>query len=390
MKTQIVLGTFFGDEGKGSTVQWLCKRAIDCGESPIVIRFSGGQQAGHRIVFDHMAHVCSSFGAGILLGVPTFLNENVTIDPICMREEYEHRGNENIIPKIYIHESCRVTTPYDVCANTSDKKVLGDGSCGMGIFHTFKRCKLQPATLKEVLYNPRWYLRRVRKYYGCQQDKTLEDRFVENCKWLSSFAKICDDPSYAVFDHYNPGCEPVYIFEGSQGLLLDMDCGFMPHCTPSRTGLNGIPEKYLKDAEVYLVMRTYLTRHGNGYEPCNSAVVEMYFNPLHEPTNPYDDYQGYFKYGVFDFSLLKRTCDRHRLDNYIAQYGVKLNVSLTHIDCLRHDMIPYIDTKGRIGMTSRNSFVEELYNIIPSLNKTYGSFSDTLSDTQFKLLKAKE
>ena len=43
MKKQIVLGTFFGDEGKGSTVQWLCKEAIDRGEKPIVIRFSGGQ-----------------------------------------------------------------------------------------------------------------------------------------------------------------------------------------------------------------------------------------------------------------------------------------------------------------------------------------------------------
>ena len=42
------------------------------------------------------------------------------------------------------------------------------------------------------------------------------------------------------------------IWEGSQGLLLDMERGFMPHCTPSKVGLNGIPEKCLENAEVYL------------------------------------------------------------------------------------------------------------------------------------------
>ena len=46
MAVKVVLGTFFGDEGKGSTVQWLCKKAIAQGKNPAVVRFSGGPQSG--------------------------------------------------------------------------------------------------------------------------------------------------------------------------------------------------------------------------------------------------------------------------------------------------------------------------------------------------------
>lgn len=70
---KIVIGSLFGDEGKGNIVQHLCKEAISRGKSPCVIRFSGGPQCGHRVIHNKIEHVFSSFGSGSLLNVPTFI-----------------------------------------------------------------------------------------------------------------------------------------------------------------------------------------------------------------------------------------------------------------------------------------------------------------------------
>lgn len=97
----------------------------------------------------------------------------------------------------------------------------------------------------------------------------------------------------------------VLIFEGSQGLLLDMDCGFYPHVTPSRVGLNGVPKKYLKDAEVYLVTRSYLTRHGNGYEP--KYKLEANLEKFKE-SNTFNEFQLDFNWRQgYSAELLKDT-----------------------------------------------------------------------------------
>lgn len=385
MKTQIVLGTFFGDEGKGSTVQWLCKEAIDRGEKPIVIRFSGGQQAGHRIICNGIEHVCSLFGSGVLLGVPTYLDRNVIVDPICMYEEYQQLVEKGVTPIVYIHPQCRVTTPYDVNANVKDERVLGHGSCGMGIFHTFKRCedddkkdpfeRLYNVNILDAFHDPKNYLNQVRAYYGCETMNDWEEKFIACCQWLRDFATIKLDYD---FDECT-----IFIFEGSQGLLLDMECGFMPNCTPTKVGLNGVPEIYLKDAEVFMVMRIYLTRHGNGYNPFREDVVREHFY-LDEPTNPNDGFQGVFKYGVFEENLLRRVIDRHHIDNLKLQHQFKLYGVITHLDCAKTtDCIPFLDrnqdyTRVKIG---RFLSFQSLY-----FDKLYGSYSPELSNEQFKII----
>ena len=64
-KNQIVLGSLFGDEGKGATVQFLCQEKIEEGCIPLVVRFSGGPQAGHRVIHNGIEHVCSLVGSGV-------------------------------------------------------------------------------------------------------------------------------------------------------------------------------------------------------------------------------------------------------------------------------------------------------------------------------------
>jgi adenylosuccinate synthase len=355
IKTQIVLGTFFGDEGKGSTVQNLCKKELDSGNYPLVIRYSGGPQAGHRVIYNNIEHICSSFGSGVLLNIPTYLNENVLIDPISLKLEYEKLISNNINPVIYINRNCRVITPYDVNANINDNINLNNGSCGKGIFKTFNRynkCFIN-YYLKDIIININNFIKIVKNFYKIENDEltVIDNLFIESFNWLKTYAVIVSD-IYEIPDVNS------YIFEGSQGLLLDMETGFMPHCTPSKVGLNAIPEKYLNDVDVYFVMRNYITRHGNGYLPQYAELVYEFFN-LDEPTNRDDGYQGKFRYGIFNIDLLKRVFDRICLDNYKAIYNIKTHGVITHMDCLKTNDIPILEN-NKIKFIKDNNFIKKI------------------------------
>ena len=319
---KIVLGSLFGDEGKGATVQFLCKEELNKGIIPLVIRFSGGPQAGHRVLHNGISHVCSLTGSGVLLNCPTYLHENVMIDPISLMNEVRSLWTFGISPQIFIHPYCRVIYPDDIYKNKSNEKTIKDGTCGCGIYECFKR-NLGKFDIFKTISCATAAPKEYAKLYKLQHNV---EEFVEACEWINKFCHIrkLED----IEDNYGS-----LIFEGSQGLLLDMDNGFMPNCTPSKVGLNGIPEKYLQNAEVYLVMRSYLTRHGNGYDPVGEDFVRKYFRHLEEPTNLDDGPQGRFKIGVLDLDLVIRSFDRNHLDNYQRMYNIEYNVVITHMDC---------------------------------------------------------
>lgn len=153
------------------------------------------------------------------------------IDPISTKIEFEQLQSKGITPKLYVNPFLKIITPYDVAANQSDKKVLEHGSCGEGIYHTFKRCADDyDLRFSVAALGPRNALAFVRGYYHVDVNPEWEEKFAEAMHWLKAYAET---------DNYNSVTEDydTLIFEGSQGLLLDMDCGFMPHCTPSKVGV---------------------------------------------------------------------------------------------------------------------------------------------------------
>lgn len=327
MEVKIVLGHTFGDEGKGVTTQYLCKKAIEEGKRPIVIRFSGGAQAGHTVVNEGITHICSSFGSGVLLGVPTYLLNTFYLDPVSLVKEYEALVAKGITPTIGWSYFCHVVTPYDIMAGQMNAKVIEDGTCGKGIYGTFSRytnsvgIQRSSAALCSVKETDA-LLESAARYHGFERDKDLEHDFHITCFNLSNLGAFHD--MLHVENNYD-----VLIFEGSQGLLLDMDCGFFPHVTPSNVGLNGVPERYLKDAEVFLVTRTYTTRHGNGYKP--RLLMEYDLSNKFE-TNVNNKFQGEFKTGMLEVGLLNSAYERHCLDNYKVKYNMKYNLVITHMD----------------------------------------------------------
>lgn len=322
MEVKIVLGHTFGDEGKGVTVQWLCKKAIEEGKKPLVVRFSGGPQAAHTIFNGGIEHICSSFGSGVLLGVSTMYTPQVYVDPICLMNEYRVLEEKGVSPKLLLNEECRIITPYDVLAGRYNSKVLSDGTCGKGIYPTFKRYMRAWSPRKYTIKDAELILKYTASYYKTMRVPEYDDMFKKAC--LEMLTDVFTDKR--PIQKYD-----VVIFEGSQGLLLDMDNGFYPHVTPSKVGLNGIDGHMLRNAEVYLVTRTYTTRHGNGYEP--KVLCSLDLKGKHE-TNVTNEFQGDFKIGALEVGLLNKAYERHCIDNYVRKYNLSLNLVITHMDAI--------------------------------------------------------
>lgn len=362
-KNQIVLGSLFGDEGKGATVQFLCQEKIKQGITPLVVRFSGGSQAGHRVMHNGIDHVCSLTGSGVLMDCPTYLDKDVMVDPISLMHEVQSLQKFGKNPLIYIHPYCRVIIPEDIYKNQNNAKTKQDGTCGCGIFECFDRNRKNPDIFGSIFCaaaSPEDYV----KLFKIKRNK---EEFIEACRWVDKhcFIRSLDD----VIGMYG-----ATIFEGSQGLLLDMENGFMPHCTPSKVGLNGMRPEYLQDAEVFLVMRSYLTRHGNGYDPVGESFVRKYFTNLEEPTNLNTGPQGQFKLGVLDLDLVIRSFDRNHLDNYQRMYNIEYNVVITHMDCSPYpDTIPAFFDNSKIDYIDIDKAMEYCFRHV-SLKNTYLGF----------------
>src|SRR6478736_5688291 len=135
MTAKIVIGLGWGDEGKGITTDYLCSQAVN----PIVIRFSGGQQAGHTVMYDGKKHTFSNYGAGSLRGVPSYFTEHTSIYLNTMENERIILEKMGVTPKLTVHPLAKMTTPYDVAYNRLWEKRLGHGSVGLGIAATHKR-----------------------------------------------------------------------------------------------------------------------------------------------------------------------------------------------------------------------------------------------------------
>lgn len=315
MKAQIVLGLGFGDEGKGNTVDFLASK--EPSES-VVIRFSGGQQAGHTVVKNGVKHVFSNFGSGTLRNVPTYFTEHCTIYPNTIWKEAQViLQNFKLFPVIGVHPFAKVTTPYDVAYNRllENRRENKHGSCGLGIGTTMKRHfetgyklhvvdLLNPSIMLEKLAAIRKYYEELVKETGLTEYQALLE--PEEKTFFTSVLDVTNDllsvASYDVLLTKNN-----LIFEGSQGILLDMDHGIFPHVTYAyTTSRNAMEicnklEVPMEDREIYYITRCYQTRHGNGWMS-NERNLNLINNE--EETNTENVWQGKFRMGEVDYNLL--------------------------------------------------------------------------------------
>ena len=296
---QAVIGLGFGDEGKGLVTDYLCSKA----DNPIVVRYSGGQQAGHTVVRDNAKHVFSNFGSGTLQGIPTYWSKYCSVDPEGILNELDALKTV-MHPAIYdnlnliIDPRAPVTTPYDKYHNQNSRTYIDHGTCGVGVGATFQRqedhYRLEFGDLKyEAVLRQK--LSNIKSYYGYTSDFNIED-FISCCQQLLKLPHIAAKTEEVLLRYDST------IFEGSQGLLLDQDIGFFPHVTRSNVGTKNILSISSRSIKTYLVTRCYQPRHGNG--PMTNTDFELVPIDNTSETNDNNKYQGEFRKTVLDLDLL--------------------------------------------------------------------------------------
>lgn len=329
MKSSIVLGLQFGDEGKGVTTDWLCSQA----KNPIVVRFSGGQQAGHTVIYNGIKHIHSSFGSGTLRGVPTYFTEDTTFYLSNMINELQVLKLKNITPELYLHPLAKATTPYDIAYNKASESVKQHGSCGIGVGATMNRTLNTGYKLYAIDFDNQILLKKklkqIEDYYatliaGNDELKILYDQFLNaelvyfnECLVKIPF-KVCD---YNVLKNYGE-----LIFEGSQGIMLDMDHGVFPNVTYSNTtsknAINVCKLLNIGLPEIYYVTRCYQTRHGYGWMS-NEDEIKLINN--NEEINVFNEWQKNFRIGELDYKLLEYA---YQIDNI---YSGKIDENSKHL-----------------------------------------------------------
>jgi adenylosuccinate synthase len=304
MKANIVVGVGYGDEGKGITTDFLCSKA----KNPIAIRYSGGQQAGHTVMLGDKKHIHSNFASGTLRGVPSYFTEHTVFYPATIARELQVLKEKGITPRLVIHPLAKMTTPWDVFENRTDRINLSNGSCGLGINKTMKRNEtpfklyavdlLNPELLKQKIDNiAKIYYNHEKPMLTLNNDRYAEVKdfydAIKNIKW-----EIKDYEFLREFDEL--------IFEGSQGVMLDMDHGVFPNVTHANTtskNAHDVLDKLgVTKRHVYYITRCYSTRHGSGPFP----DVKMDLVNTEEEINVFNEFQKEFKTAPIDYRLLNQ------------------------------------------------------------------------------------
>lgn len=356
---KIVIGLGFGDEGKGIFTDYLCSQS----PNSLVIRFSGGHQVSHTVVTDDISHVFSNFGSGTLRGVPTYWSKYCTVEPFGLLNELKKLKDKGVSPCLYIDEKCPITTPYDIAINQLLEDKNCHGSCGVGFGTTIEREEKHYSLTFLDLFYPRVLKHKldlIGNYYNI--DVKLEN-YIQLCDVLinqTCIHKFNQMPRSSIYENY--------IYEGSQGLLLDQNYGFFPNVTRTNTGLTNIKiVSHSQDSELFLVTRAYQTRHGNGFMTNENIPHNISDNPLE--TNKENKYQGKFRKSLLDVSLL--------------EYAIKKDEDIKHmrkrlvITCLDHIVNEYRFTyNGEIIYCSdEKEFIDRVSGLL-NIDKVFVSRSN--------------
>jgi adenylosuccinate synthase len=345
-KATVVIGASFGDEGKGLAVDALAARDRDAA----VIRFNGGAQAGHTVVTeDGRRHVFSHIGAGAFAGAVTFLSRFFVVQPAIFAREAAELGEIGLTPCVCIDPDAQVTTPFDVLVNQWAEEARGGGrhgSVGVGFGETIERAGRghplamrdlgDDRTITEILTRIReaWLPVRLAKLgvplteerRNAAADPAVMRRYMGQIDILRRRATPA--PIDAVLMRRN------IVFEGAQGLLLDMDRGLkFPCVTRSNTGLRNVltlaADAGIEHLDVVYMTRAYLTRHGAG--PLPNEAPRLAFADIVDRTNLPNPWQGTLRFAPLDLDFLRTTIAGDISD--AAATGIKVDAGIG-VTCL--------------------------------------------------------
>ncbi|MCB1733745.1 MAG: adenylosuccinate synthase [Gammaproteobacteria bacterium] len=246
-KNVVVIGTQWGDEGKGKVVDMLTDRAS------AVVRFQGGHNAGHTLVIDGKKTVLHLIPSGVLrAGVQCLIGNGVVLSPEALMEEIGmlEKAGVPVRERLRISEATTLILPYHVALDQAreiarGKKAIGTTGRGIGPAYEDKisRRGLKvgdmmdderfASRLKEVMEYHNFALEHLYKAEPVSYDKVL----TEGLAFAREIRPMVADVTGMLHDLRDSGAN--IMFEGAQGTLLDIDQGTYPYVTSSNTTSGG-------------------------------------------------------------------------------------------------------------------------------------------------------
>jgi len=348
MKTDILLGLQWGDEGKGKIVDVLTKKY------DIIARFQGGPNAGHTLEFDGIKHVLHTIPSGIFhKGVTNLIGNGVVIDPIIFQKEIINIEKLDIeYSELIISKKAHLILPTHKLLDAASEKAKGKlkiGSTLKGIGPTYMdktgRNGLRVGDISLPKFKEKYtalknkHIQLLNFYDYSYSLEELENQWFKSLEILKKFEHI--DSEHYINQQIKAGKK--ILAEGAQGTLLDIDFGSYPFVTSSNTtaagactGLGIAPNKI---NEVFGIFKAYCTRVGSG--PFPSELFDDVGEKIGKVGNEFGATTGRpRRCGWIDIPALK--------------YAIHIN-GVTKLMMMKADVLSGINTiKACIGYTTND------------------------------------
>ena len=278
MANVAVIGAQWGDEGKGKIVDWLAERA------DMVVRFQGGHNAGHTLVVGENVYKLSLLPSGIVRGTPSFIGNGVVLDPWALKDEIARLGAQGVTATpetLRIADTCALILPFH-----RDLDGLREDASGAGKIGTTRR-GIGPAYEDKVgrrairvcdlayLDDLGPQLDRLTAHHdalraGFGEPPIDRARLIAELREIAGFVLPFAKPVWRDLNAARSAGKRI-LFEGAQGVLLDVDHGTYPFVTSSNTiagaaaGGSGLGPSAV--GFVLGIAKAYTTRVGSGPFP---------------------------------------------------------------------------------------------------------------------------
>ncbi len=334
MPAIVLVGAQWGDEGKGKATDLLAER-ID-----YVVKFNGGNNAGHTVVIGNEKYALHLLPSGILTpGVVPVISNGVVIDPAVLFQELDALNARGIdTSKLRISANAHIITPYNVIVDKVSERFLGKraiGTTGRGIGPTYADKINRVGIRVQDLFDESILRQKVEaalvaknnlltKVYNRAAIK-VDDTVKELLGYVERLRPMVADTALELHDAIEAGKN--VLFEGGQATMLDVDHGTYPFVTSSNATAGGAstgsgvgPGKF---TTVIAIVKAYTTRVGSG--------------PF--PTELFDENGEFLRATGFEFGTTTgrpRRCGWY--DAPIARYSARINgvtdFVLTKLDVL--------------------------------------------------------
>ena len=273
-----IVGAQWGDEGKGKITDFFA------GESDYVVRFHGGNNAGHTVIVNGETYKLHLIPSGIVYGEPiSVIGNGVVVDPKALLDEIDYVIQKGIKPKLMVSDRAHVIMPYHISldnALSNHQADLAAGSTGRGIAPVYADKMFRNGIRMIDLLEPEVFHEKLEKGYSFSKklirdaleepfDLNLEEIFETYVKYGEKLSTYICDTSVELYKAHKLGKS--ILFEGAQGISLDVDHGVYPYTTSSNTAAGhvstGTGVSFREIKKIIGVVKAYLSRVGESPLP---------------------------------------------------------------------------------------------------------------------------